>query len=426
MSLRLSHLPLAGKIAAALALLLLVSLAASAVSWRNLQTIEDTGRWDMHTREVLQAVDRTLLAMINREAGLRGYLLSGQDSFLEPYRAGEAGFAEALGRARTLTADNPEQQARLAELGRLERQWTGEVAARAIRLMGAPATQAEARQIEVSGSGKAAMDALRAKVAEVAAVEKALLAQRSGASAEAASQSRIVTLVGLGVMVVAAAGSLLLLHLGLARPIRGMTATMDRLARQDLAAEVPGIGRRDEIGAMASAVQVFKESMVRARALEEETALARASAEEQRRAGMRQMADAFEQAVGGIVRTVSASATELQATAQTMTTTASQTAVQSTAVAAAAEEASSNVGTVGIAYDPRSDQMVIQIDEMRDDEAFTEGEDDEVGRVRIYISRGQAAAFCEHADDVVAAGRPACIFCGRPKNVDGHACPRMN
>jgi uncharacterized repeat protein (TIGR03847 family) len=84
------------------------------------------------------------------------------------------------------------------------------------------------------------------------------------------------------------------------------------------------------------------------------------------------------------------------------------------------------VGTVGIAYDPRSDQMVIQIDEIRDDEAFTEGEDDEVGRVRIYISRGQAAAFCEHADDVVAAGRPACIFCGRPKNVDGHACPRMN
>ena len=84
------------------------------------------------------------------------------------------------------------------------------------------------------------------------------------------------------------------------------------------------------------------------------------------------------------------------------------------------------VGTVGIAYDPRNDNMVIQIDEMRDDEAFTEGEDDEVGRVRVYISRGQAAAFCEHADDVVAAGRPACIFCGRPKNVDGHACPRMN
>lgn len=84
------------------------------------------------------------------------------------------------------------------------------------------------------------------------------------------------------------------------------------------------------------------------------------------------------------------------------------------------------VGTVGIAYDPRNDHMVIQIDEMRDDEAFTEGEDDEVGRVRVYISRGQAAAFCEHADDVVAAGRPACIFCGRPKNVDGHACPRMN
>ncbi len=61
---------------------------------------------------------------------------------------------------------------------------------------------------------------------------------------------------------------------------------------------------------------------------------------------MRQMADAFEQAVGGIVGMVSSSATELQATAQTMTATATETASQSTTVAAAAEEAASNVNTV--------------------------------------------------------------------------------
>jgi uncharacterized repeat protein (TIGR03847 family) len=92
------------------------------------------------------------------------------------------------------------------------------------------------------------------------------------------------------------------------------------------------------------------------------------------------------------------------------------------------------LGTVGIAYDPRHDRVVLQIDEMVP--AAEDGEDDMEqpaltdepagDRVRIHISRGQAAAFCEHADDVVAAGRPTCLFCGRPVNVDGHACPRMN
>jgi len=65
--------------------------------------------------------------------------------------------------------------------------------------------------------------------------------------------------------------------------------------------------------------------------------------EEQRKGGMRQMADRFEQAVGGIIGMVLSSATELQATAQTMTATATETANQSTTVAAAAEEAATNV-----------------------------------------------------------------------------------
>ncbi len=100
---------------------------------------------------------------------------------------------------------------------------------------------------------------------------------------------------------------------------------------------------------MAASVQVFKDNLIRTRALEEETALARASAEEQRKAGMRQMADGFEAAVGGVISMVSSSATELQATAQQMTATAQETAAQSTGVAAAAEEASTNVNTVAAA-----------------------------------------------------------------------------
>ncbi|MCJ2131334.1 methyl-accepting chemotaxis protein [Methylobacterium sp. E-045] len=136
---------------------------------------------------------------------------------------------------------------------------------------------------------------------------------------------------------------------GVLAPLAAITGMMQRLAAGDATQPVPGAGRRDEIGHMAASVEVFKDNLIRTRRLEEETALARASAEEQRKAGMRQMADGFERAVGSIIGMVSSSATELQATAQQMTATASETASQSNTVAAAAEEAAVNVNTVAAA-----------------------------------------------------------------------------
>ena len=137
--------------------------------------------------------------------------------------------------------------------------------------------------------------------------------------------------------------------LRVSRPIQLMTGAMGALAAGDAAAEIPYRERRDEIGAMSAAVQVFKENLIRSREVEAESAQARLAAEEQRKAGMRQMADGFEAAVGGIISMVSSSATELQATAGAMSGTAGETAAQSTAVAAAAEEAASNVNTVAAA-----------------------------------------------------------------------------
>ena len=149
--------------------------------------------------------------------------------------------------------------------------------------------------------------------------------------------------------VLAACGATAFVLLRVSRPIQAMTGAMTVLAAGDTGGEVPHRARRDEVGAMAAAVQVFKDNLIRTRRLEDETAQARLAAEEQRKAGMRQMADDFEAAVGGIIGTVSSSATELQATAQAMTATATETASQSTTVAAAAEEAASNVSTVAAA-----------------------------------------------------------------------------
>ncbi|ACA14953.1 methyl-accepting chemotaxis sensory transducer [Methylobacterium sp. 4-46] len=159
-------------------------------------------------------------------------------------------------------------------------------------------------------------------------------------------------LIGLavgGTVILVLIGSAVFSARFVARPVRDLSACLGTLAAGDLQVAVPFTGRGDELGAMAAAVQVFKETMQRARALEEETALARAGAEEQRRATMRTMAERFESAMSGIIGAVTAAAADLRGTAEAMAGTASETAAQSATVASAAQQAASNVGTVAAA-----------------------------------------------------------------------------
>ncbi len=85
------------------------------------------------------------------------------------------------------------------------------------------------------------------------------------------------------------------------------------------------------------------------------------------------------------------------------------------------------LGSIGLGYDRSNDKVLIQLEEIG--EVDDEGEpvdDPDRGHIRLYVSRAQAAAFCDHADRVVESGRPDCRWCDRPIDPDGHACPRMN
>ena len=144
-------------------------------------------------------------------------------------------------------------------------------------------------------------------------------------------------------------GVAFLIGRGISRPALALAEVMGALAAGDLSKDVPATRRGDEIGRMMDATRVFKDGLVRARALEAETASAKAAAEAGRREALRGMADGFDRAVGGIVGSVTSAATELQATAEAMAGMAADTAARSTAVAAAAEQTSANVGTVAAA-----------------------------------------------------------------------------
>ena len=148
---------------------------------------------------------------------------------------------------------------------------------------------------------------------------------------------------------------------GLTRTIAGavqaMTRAMQALAQGDTKVEIPARGRGDEIGAMAAAVQVFKENAIERIRLEAEQA-AENEAKEKRTRAIEQLIGDFDGQMASILRTVSSAATELDSTAQSMAATAEETSRQATASAGAAEQTSANVQTVASAAEEMTGSLL--------------------------------------------------------------------
>jgi methyl-accepting chemotaxis protein len=176
-------------------------------------------------------------------------------------------------------------------------------------------------------------------------------ANRGAGAVEAAafaavSRSTYVELAGAAIVTLMAIVMAWFTARSVLRPLAGMTDAMDRLAGGDTSAEVPSLGRRDEVGAMAKAVQVFKENALRVELLQTERAQAAEQSAAEKRQALQSMATALEESVRRVVTVVATTSEDLMAAARGMADTADQTSRQSTAVAAASEEVSANVQTV--------------------------------------------------------------------------------
>ena len=179
----------------------------------------------------------------------------------------------------------------------------------------------------------------------------ARLADGKNATEAAAEQARMV-LIGSSAagLLVAVILSALILMFGVTRPLGSLVAVLQRMARGEIDATIIEARRGDEIGAVGRAVEGIKARVARSAAEEaERKRAAETMAAAERKSATMALAQAFEQAVAGVVEQVASSATELQATARTMTGAAQEAATQSGTVAAAAEQAATNVNTVAAA-----------------------------------------------------------------------------
>src|SRR5438876_8980429 len=144
------------------------------------QAEEASASWTLHTQRVQLEADRLLAALVDAETGDRGYALTGDPIFLEPYRQALPTVPKTISNLRQLTADNPGQQQRLQEIDRLAQRKlqiaAGVIASPRIT----PSQQARLRLPPVV-EGKRVMDAERQQLAEFMATENGLLTVRSAA-----------------------------------------------------------------------------------------------------------------------------------------------------------------------------------------------------------------------------------------------------
>ena len=193
-----------------------------------------------------------------------------------------------------------------------------------------------------------------------AAVRKVQTYRQTKAEAASAKAAQINASARMWIMI--ALGSLTaicvligwLLTTSISGPIRRMTEVMRRLAAHDTEVRVPDTGRRDEIGGMAGALNVFKEKLREAEALRASQTALEKDMEHQRRAEITRLAQDFEDAIGHIVTAVSASASELQSSAQTLSAAAEETSAQSAATMRGANQAADNVRSVAAAIEELS------------------------------------------------------------------------
>ena len=241
------------KLAASFGLCAVLFIGLAAVGYRTTSTSLEQAGWVDHTHQVLTDLAKLLSSLQDAETGQRGYIITGLEDFLEPYKAGLAQEDVHRKELVKLTADNPNQQRRLEALEPLIKERL------ALLLQGIELRRtndfAAAQKFVTSGTSRKEMDETRKLITAMKDEEEVLLKKRD---AEAA-QSAITTYWTLGLL--ALGGSLFTVIIGvllwrnIAVPLQGLTGVAERIALGDLTASVATEERHDEVGVLTQNFQ---------------------------------------------------------------------------------------------------------------------------------------------------------------------------
>lgn len=307
------------------------------ITYRGTMELRASSGWVTHTYKVKEAVNGILSSLKDAETGERGYLITLEDRFLEPYRAAIGEVGRYVEEARRLTRDNPNQARRLDMLQPLVERKLGDLA-EAIRLRPGQRTEESNTAILLMDRSKSEMDQIRRLVAEMQEEEEGLLARRTEHANDTAQFLTLAIVIGFitaGVLVLVVS---VVIQRSITGPLSLFTEFARRVGEGDLT-QKSAFHREDELGELATHLdemvvglrELTRQTSIVAESLNEATTEILASTQQQSAATVEQTA-AIQQA--------SATMSELSQTGSQITDRAKQVS--------AAAEAVSTSGVAGL------------------------------------------------------------------------------
>jgi CheY-like chemotaxis protein/CHASE3 domain sensor protein len=263
----LANQPLQRKMTLAIGLLLGLFLVTSLVTLHSQRQQESNRHWATHTYQVLLQLDQVQRALQASQIGARGYMLTQRADQRAMFDNGTRDLHESIGHLRQMTTDNPLQQLRTDSLEKAAAQWQREITTDTInpiaqRKVADPATMAlELQRIQSNYLEHRTVrsEDLHTAIDQMIAEEDQLLTARKQQLDDALLTAKVINTIAmllgilLGIMVIRLTSQLV------TRPLRRLTDLMTRLANRDHDFEIRRLDRRDEIGEIARALQVFKQ-----------------------------------------------------------------------------------------------------------------------------------------------------------------------
>jgi methyl-accepting chemotaxis protein len=239
------------KIGAGFALALAILVAIGTVTYRSTSKLTETAEWVAHTYRVLDELEGVLSGMKDAETGQRGYILTGDEKYLEPYSGAQVSVDQGVKSLRDLTKDNVNQQRRLDILEPLIDGNEGKFALLQetidLRKDSTKGFQA-ALQLIRTDKGKNVMDEIRKTIGEMTREESSLVIKRSDEAQASAKNATFTIVFGtLAAFIVLALAGFVLTR-NIANPLKEISATAERIAAGNLDVTLAMNKRGDEIG----------------------------------------------------------------------------------------------------------------------------------------------------------------------------------
>lgn len=261
----LRNLKISRKLYGGFGIVLALLLVLSTIFYTNLSQFYEANDWDKHTYEVLMGLQDIQASMVDMETGQRGFAITGNDSFLEPFENGQKEFDESWNHVKNLTSDNSRQQEILNEIRSEQQNW----------LSGANANIQRRRQVETGeltiedivaevklARGKTYMDGIRSDIKKSMQIEEDLLEERAkNSQLMKASTNRIIVFGTLLTAVLAIAISVLITR-NIIGPIKKTSIMLKDIAEGDgdLRKRLEVVSN-DEIGELAKEFNKFIEKL---------------------------------------------------------------------------------------------------------------------------------------------------------------------